>query len=240
MENGIKRGNIIIRSPIGIALAISLSFHYLSCIGDDIIFDKVDPIIRIMNPIDTLGLGTNYEFSYSYFNETGEEISVEGATWSSDNPSVIDISRDGLATALDFGSALITVQFISPEGLTLMDARLVVVGNSTVSNNAARTGKLRTTSSYVLKGSFSLESKDGKLHLTFADDYEASSNLPGLFVYLTNNPNTTNNAFEIGAVTTFKGEHEYELENVGITDYSHVLYFCKPFVVKVGDGEFDN
>ncbi|MEM9549152.1 MAG: hypothetical protein AAGA77_24405, partial [Bacteroidota bacterium] len=63
--------------------------------------------------------------------------------------------------------------------------------------------------------------------------------LPGLYVYLTNNRNTTANALEIGAVEVFNGAHTYTVEDVGINDYKFLLYFCKPFNVKVGDGEIN-
>lgn len=61
-------------------------------------------------------------------------------------------------------------------------------------------------------------------------------------MYLTNNPNSIANAYEIGEVTIFDGAHSFELDanEVGLTDFDFVLYFCKPFNVKVGDGQFDN
>ncbi len=221
-------------------IAIAIGISHVGCIGDDIIFDEVDPIVRIMNTIDTIELGTTYTFEFTYFNNTGEEERVTGAQWSSDNPTTISIDNQGMASALELGSANISVTLTDPNGIEVMDAHTIIVGNSTVSNDDGRTGMLRTTSSYKLEGSFSMEKMDNNLILSFSEDYEASSNLPGLFIYLTNNPNTVNNAFEIGAVEVFKGEHSYTIEGVDLNDYSHVLYFCKPFVVKVGDGAFDN
>ncbi len=222
---------------------VSLAALYLTqmaCIGDDLIFDEVAPMVRISNAIDTIEIGTEYVFAYSYFNNTGVEEAVPGATWFSDNPSIIRINEQGVATALEMGTANISVHLTDHNGIDLMDTHMTTVGISTVTSNAVRTGKLRTTSSYKLTGSFSLQQKDGDLLLSLADDYEASSNLPGLVVYLTNNPNTINNAFEIDDVEVFKGAHSYLIKGVNLNDYSHVLYFCKPFVVKVGDGAFDN
>ena len=71
----------------------------------------------------------------------------------------------------------------------------------------------------------------------FGDDYQASTSLPGLYVYLTNNPATANNAFEIGRVEIFNGAHSYRISGVGLNEYDYLLYWCKPFSVKVGDGE---
>jgi len=81
-----------------------------------------------------------------------------------------------------------------------------------------------------------LREEGGNLTLRFEDDYRASTALPGLYVYLTNNPNSTNSALEIGAVTTFSGAHTYTIEDVDISEYQYILYFCKPFNVEVGEG----
>jgi len=59
-----------------------------------------------------------------------------------------------------------------------------------------------------------------------------------LYVYLTNNPSTTAGALEIGKVTVFEGTHIYTIEgDIPLNQYNYLLYFCKPFNVKVGDGE---
>ena len=221
-------------------LLLVLGLGQMGCIGDDLIMDEVEPIIRIMNAIDTLALGSDYTFTYAYFNNTGQEESISGASWSSDNPTAISVDDFGVATAQDVGTATITVELVNPDGIQVRDEHTVVVGENTVTNNQGRSGTLRTTSSYTLEGAFTLNVDDEDLILEFSEDYEASSNLPGLFIYLTNNPNTINNAFEIGAVEVFSGAHSYTIEGVDLNDYSHVLYFCKPFVVKVGDGAFDD
>ena len=68
-------------------------------------------------------------------------------------------------------------------------------------------------------------------------DLDGATSLPGLYVYLTNNPSTVNNAYEIGRVETFNGAHSYRISGVGLNEYDYLLYWCKPFSVKVGDGE---
>ena len=77
----------------------------------------------------------------------------------------------------------------------------------------------------------------GGVKLSLGEDYEADTSLPGLYIYLGNNPNSTADAFEIGPVTTFDGAHFYDLPTIGIYDYNYVLYWCKPFGVKVGEGQ---
>ena len=85
-----------------------------------------------------------------------------------------------------------------------------------------------------------MKEEAGILKLSFADNYNASTALPGLYIYLTNNPSTNVGAYEIGAVTDFDGAHSYDLPNsISLMDYEYVLYFCKPFNVKVGDGQFN-
>jgi len=84
-----------------------------------------------------------------------------------------------------------------------------------------------------------LDEIDGGVALNIADNYKTTSALPGFYVYLTNNPNSINDAVEIGEVTIFEGAHSYEILGVGLTDYDYVLYFCKPFRVKVGDGKIE-
>jgi len=210
------------------------------CIGDDIIQDRVDPVVRIMNLVDTIEVNTQYQFEATYFNNVGQEA-ANPVAWSSSDENIISITTAGLATAQELGNVILTAEATSDDGEQIKTESMVVVGNSTVVSSTDRTGSLQTTSSYALSGDFSLEEDNGILKLSFADNYNASTALPGLYVYLTNNPNTTSGAFEIGKVEAFSGAHSYELPStVGIMDYEYVLYFCKPFNVKVGDGQFEN
>jgi len=100
-------------------------------------------------------------------------------------------------------------------------------------------GTINTTSSYKLTGSFTFSesAQSSDLELKLDDDYCASTALPGLYVYLSNNRNNISSGLEIGAVEVFSGAHTYNIPNTGINDYSFIVYFCKPFNVKVGDGE---
>lgn len=211
-----------------------------SCIGDDIIMDRVSTQVRLVNPIDTLGLGESYQFELLYFNNIGSEEIPPVLNWTSSAPAVVAIDDQGLATALAEGQSTLTAEVISDEGETATAHLDLIVGTNTVTTGSSRSGSLRTTSSYLLTGDFALDETPDGVILSFADNYSASTALPGLYIYLTNNPNTIDNALEIGRVEIFKGEHQYELKNVGLSDFSHVLYFCKPFRVKVGDGAFEN
>ena len=103
----------------------------------------------------------------------------------------------------------------------------------------SRSGVIATTSSYALTGDFTMTSnQNGLLEIALGENYRASTSLPGLYVYLTNNPNSINGAFEVGKVTVFEGEHSYTLPaDISITDHSYLMYWCKPFSVKVGGGD---
>ena len=99
-------------------------------------------------------------------------------------------------------------------------------------------GNLETKSGYTLEGTFSLSKTEDGLLLELGEDYLASSTLPGLYVYLSNNTNTTAQAYEIGAVSVFSGAHSYQLPtSIGLMDYQYILYWCKPFNVKVGEAK---
>ena len=99
-------------------------------------------------------------------------------------------------------------------------------------------GQIRTTSSYILEGSFRYEHNGTQIILSLDDSYRASSSLPGLYLYLTNNPNSPEDGYEVGEVTVFAGAHSYNLpSSINLMDYKYLLYWCKPFRVKVGDAQ---
>ena len=210
------------------------------CIGTDIVDDAVDPELRIRATLDTLGFGESLQLEAMYLNRVGREEAVE-FVWESSAPEVIDVTTEGLATAVSGGRATLTASYVA-DGIDVSDAIDLVAAEETVvvQEPRSRSGQINTTSSYVLTGGMTLtEQEGGGLLVEIADDYRASTALPGLYVYLTNNPRTTNGALEIGPVEVFSGAHSYAIPDVAIEDYSHLLYFCKPFNVKVGDGEFE-
>lgn len=211
---------------------------FQSCIGDDIINDEVDPIVSITTNVQTIGIGESIQFEASYLNNIGIEEVID-KMWESSNPDIVEINETGLATAKNIGNAVISVTTISAEN-QLTDQIDIEVGQETVMDEASRIGQIRTTSSYALSGAFELITENGNVVINIDDTYKTTSALPGLYVYLSNNPSTTSGAFEIGAVEVFEGAHSYTLPSeVGINDFNYLLYYCKPFNVKVGDGEIE-
>lgn len=225
--------------PVRLTFLLLLFVSLTACIKDYVIFDTVDPVVQIAPHPDTLALGDSYLLQARYLNEIGREENLP-INWSSTDPAVLEIEADGLATGISMGSASVIAQTTSMGGIPVADTTLMVVDEET-STEVPREGigSLRTTSSYQLEGDFTLQQGPGNVVLSLAENYKASSALPGLYVYLTNNPNSIADALEISEVTVFSGAHEYTVPGVGVNDYSYVLYYCKPFNVKVGDGEIE-
>ncbi|MEM9920268.1 MAG: DM13 domain-containing protein [Bacteroidota bacterium] len=221
--------------------ALLLCIGLLSgCIGDDIIMDTVEENLRISASIDTLGVGDTYQFEAIYTNNVGQEESTN-IDWSSSDENLLRIDAQGLATGIAQGSVSVTAN-VNLADKTVTDVfDLHIADNTVVAAPQNRNGALRTTSSYVLQGNFVLRPDGDDLVLSFDDSYRASSSLPGLYLYLTNNPQTTSGAYEIGKATSFSGSHTYTIPGGDATleQYTHVLFFCKPFNVKVGDGAFE-
>lgn len=211
----------------------------VSCVGEDIVDDFVEAELRIENPLESLGINETYQFKVKFFNNVGREEQVQ-INWSSSDPSIIDVEENsGLATALQSGSAFITATTVS-EPITTISTN-VEVNQETVEEDDIKSGAIETTSSYTLRGDFTIrENSEGRLVLSLADNYKASASLPGLVVYLTNNPNSIDGALEVAPVTVYEGAHIYNLpENIEINDYDYLLYWCKPFSVKVGGGDIN-
>ena len=224
-----------------ITLVLVCFLPLFSCVKTHLINDRVDPKIFISNPLISIKNGTTHSYEVNYFNYVGKEIENPTVSWSSSDPSVLSITESGIATGVSLGTATVTATLITTEeNLTITDDDVVEVTlNETEDDSVRFEGTITTTSSYQLEGSFVLETLDnGILRLSLGDDYKASTSLPGLYIYLGNNPSSIADAYEIGAVTVFEGAHFYDLPStIGIYDYSYILYWCKPFDAKVGEGQ---
>lgn len=207
-----------------------------SCIKDDFLDDFVDPELRINQKVNAMALDSSFTFKARYFNYVGAEETIV-PIWTSSNPSIITINENsGKAQAIAKGESVIKATYFNGS-IFLSDSVAVQVKDSIVTTPPKqKSGTVQTTSSYPLSGSYNLTENEDGLTLELLSNYYADNSLPGLYIYLTNNNTTTANAFEIGAVTVFEGAHSYQIDNVGINDYKYILYFCKPFNVKVGDG----
>ncbi len=208
-----------------------------SCIKDDFIADTIDTALRITTNLETLAIDTEFQFEAMYLNEVGQETDVP-FFWTSSDESIILISENGLAQAISPGTVTITVTYIDGEN-ELEDKLELSVGESTTQKVNTVTSNIVTTSSYVLEGEFTYAETPDGVNIAFKDDYKASTALPGLYLYLSNNKSSIADALEIGAVEVFNGAHEYDVDDVEFSDFKYLVYFCKPFNVKVGDGELN-
>lgn len=225
--------------PSGLTYGFLTAILLTACIGTDYIMDLIDPELRFTIKLDVLGIGDSYQFRAVFFDNVGDAQTVP-LEWMSSDTAVAEVTQDGTVTGKMLGNTVISARY-SGEDTMLTVSHMLEVDEETVLPVSERSGTVETTSSYELFGDFTLtEEENGTLTLAFAENYTASTALPGLFVYLSNNPSTTNGAYEIGEVLVFSGAHSYSLPaTIGLNDYQYVLYFCKPFNVKVGDGRIN-
>jgi hypothetical protein len=212
-----------------------------SCIGEDIIDDTVEERLVAGNPINTLGVNRFHNLDVRYFNSVGQR---EGRliTYTSSDPEVATVNSAGVLAGRSEGETTITYSVTTAEDRLSESFLLTVVNDAVDESVTEKSGTIITTSSYLLEGEFVLSKVEGSedILLSIDESYRASTALPGLYLYLTNNPFTPNGALEIGPVEVFSGAHEYTIPNTGLNDYNYLLYWCKPFVVKVGEGEILN
>jgi len=220
----------------------SLLILLTSCIGEDIIADTIPEVLRITSNVDDITINSTEQLNASFFNNIGVQEDVI-MLWESSNPNTLSITEDGIIQGVSLGTATVTVSFgdISDE----IEISIVEQGEENNNNQIVElsqiTGSIGTTTFYDLTGDFTLsEVEDGGLDLSFANNYDADTGLPGLYVYLTNNPNSIANALEIGPVQIFNGTHSYSIPNATLNEYGYILYWCKPFGVKVGQGNLQN
>lgn len=207
------------------------------CIGTDVIDDLVPEKVEITNPIMSLKVGDSYELMFRYLNNVGMPDMAQ-VRWETSNPESLVINQNGELMAVEEGSAEISLVLV--ENNQVMDKITVEASDETVvAVSGDKQGTIATTSSYELSGDFVINNIEGGVQILIEDNYVASEALPGLYVYLSNNPTTVSGALEIGEVTVFSGAHSYDVlaSDLTVDTYAYLLYFCKPFNVKVGHGE---
>lgn len=224
-----------------VAFIFIFPIFLLNCIGEDIRYDTVPEEIRFLNPVQNIAVSETYQLNVTYFNNIGEPEEATIA-WSSENALIASVNASGLVTGISEGSTNITAKVISSTNQTIENTiNIAITMESVIQNTDVKSGTIASTSSYLLQGGFTLSKIENtnNLLLSIDSNYRASTSLPGLYLYLSNNPNSINGALEVGAVSVFQGAHSYTIQNTGINDFSYLLYWCKPFSVKVGDGRIN-
>lgn len=209
------------------------------CVEDTIVNDEVHPEIRILNPLKSMEVNTTFQFNYAFFDNVGAEATPTSVVWQTEDMSIATVNSEGLVSSLSNGQAEITVTAILGNQTADTTFTFDVNDEPTMLLNSGRTGKIETTSSYTLNGDFTVTAEGDNIVIEFTANYEADTGLPGLYVYLTNNPNSPADGYEIGPVTVFNGAHQYTIPNTGLLDFDYLFYYCKPFKVKVGHGDIN-
>jgi hypothetical protein len=213
-----------------------------SCIGEDVLEDLVEERLVVINPVASLNPNENYQLSIRFFNNVGAEEFIP-VNYNSSDEAVATINSVGLINTLQEGQTTISAQVLTPEGIELTESFLLTITNGQIEDTGPTEGfgTIRTTSSYILEGGFLIRElpETGSVRIEVDETYRADTDLPGLYVYLTNNPSSPANALEIGPVEIFSGSHQYTISDTRLKDYNYLLYWCKPFEVKVGDAQIE-
>lgn len=205
---------------------------------DEVNISGVQETISINNPINELDLnGANtHQYTVTYTDQNGQ-VGTPQVNWTSSNTSIATVNSGGLVTALQEGQVTITASVTGNNGTISNEDQITIISSSSL---IQKSGTL--SGSYSLRGSFTLTEVENSsnLILNIANDYNLSNGVPGPYIYLSNNPNSISGALEIGRVTTFSGAHSYTINNTDINEYRYVLYWCKPFSVRIGSGEIED
>lgn len=213
--------------------------------ADTLTIDVRSSIFEINEDISILGLGETHQFTATFMSFLGDST-TQDIVWSSSDPDIISIdAKTGLARGLATRTANI-IASINSEELNLSDTiRIEVKASGTETILFERTGALQGSGGYALSGDMKLkENGDGSLIFSFADNFSFSG-APGPYLYLSNNPNSIANALEIGKLPTTRnpgtGAFEVgEIRGTNLNEYNYLVFWCKPFQVKLGSGELDN
>ncbi len=221
-----------------IAASVTLENQDVITVEDVVTVVALEERLSINNPTETLDVDETYQYSINYTNNIGETNNDIEVTWTSSDSTVLSVNANGVATAINGGTATITASVTSSTGNTIIDTDDVTVNAEAIQ---VRTGQIVTTTFYVLEGEFTLREipNTNDLELIIDDSYRATTRLPGLYLYLTNNTQSIANAKEVGAVTVFEGAHSYIIRDTAINDFTHLFYWCKPIGVAVGEGEIN-
>ncbi|MFK7952930.1 MAG: Ig domain-containing protein [Ekhidna sp.] len=213
------------------------------CIGDEILDDEVSPKIRIINPIETMEVNTSYQFEYIFTDLIGDQAIPSSIIWQSSDMNILTVNSSGLAEATSLGQVELTVSAVLDEQMADTTIRFEVTMDQTTVKENERKGSIHPSSSYGLAGDFSMYEEGDEIVIEFDETYNFNG-APGPYLYLRNSatgvPGDTD--YEIGFVSAKSGIHTYRIpkNEVDINEYTVLYYYCKPFEIRLGYGEFEN
>ena len=234
-DDGRITANEIGRAEITVTIAVGQT-EYQDSFNINVV---VTPIVRITNSISGLVEGTTHDFDIEFKNELDQVINPSSVSWTSSSPSILSVDLDGIITAESEGSSTITVAVVYDGTTYEREIDITVMPNTSSSDDTPEvlTGTFESSTFYTLEGSYTIEADGDDLIVSFGSDYKADTRLPGYGIFLSNSSSSVSEDVAIPVVIRpdiFKGEVSYTVENVGIRDYNHLLFWCIPFSVKVG------
>jgi hypothetical protein len=163
--------------------------------------------------------------AYNRFDQIVEGKEIE---WESSDVSVIEIS-EGVIKALTNGKSTISAH---TEGISSQP--LIIE----VSEVGLREGSFEGAAGHKAAGKAMLSMANSGVLLELSDDFSAD-NGPGLYLYLSNQPNNVDAGVEIAPLTKLSGPSSYGIEGVSLADFNYVIIYCKPFKVVVGRAQLN-
>ena len=187
--------------------------------------------VTITNSPTELSIGDVLQLEVELRATNGTLLTDKVVTWESSNPEVCSISDEGLATALTNG---VTQIIASSEGLSSLPFTLMV-GSDALS----RSGTFQGLNGYSVAGTAVLERSADQASVQLESDFQSQSG-PGLYLYLSPNPNNVNGGINLGSLQATSGAQTYALPtNANPDDFDYVLVYCQPFGVPFGTAHLE-
>lgn len=164
-------------------------------------------------------------FSATVLSTTGLVLPLP-VTWHSSQPEVATIDAQGNVKAISVGETKISASIdqIKSNEITLK-----------VLNAQGRSGTFVGKTGHRVSGTVTISADESTL--TLEEDFQTQSG-PGLQVYLSKSADSGSGGIDLGAVKSNSGQQTYAIpSSVNVSDFSHVLIYCKPFSVVFGAAE---
>ena len=222
-----------------ITLTVSLGdLMATTTLSIQVVSPLIDPVVMITNPPTRLAVGTPHQFEFEFFDDMGNTATPTSVVWSSTDANVLTIAQDGTATPVSGGMAMITLR------VELRDLTADTTINVVVSAPSTRSGSIARSSGYTISGDFTLTKQGNGIVIRLESNY-FSTGIPGLVLYLSNGPNQRppNDVRRVGSIDSrgsATGPLEFTVDNVGLFDYSYLLFWCEPFNIKITHGQITN
>lgn len=184
--------------------------------------------VTIQGGKSSMLVGESLTLTASAYNGFDQIVEAEEIVWESSDASVIEI-EDGVIKALAIGKSNITahVEGVSSQPLIIE-----------VSEAGLREGSFEGAAGHKASGKAILNTANDGVRLELSDDFSAD-NGPGLYLYLSNQPNNVDAGVEIAPLTKLAGSSNYEIDGVSLADFNYVIIYCKPFRVVVGRAQLN-